>query len=104
MEAKFFHRDVEKFILSLQKPTIAKTLRTIELLERFGHKLGMPHSKKVHQHIFELRVRGIQEVRILYVLRGNEAFLLHGFLKKSDRIPKRELERALQLSRELART
>ncbi|MFA5792579.1 MAG: type II toxin-antitoxin system RelE/ParE family toxin [Candidatus Gracilibacteria bacterium] len=55
---------VEKFILKLEKPTIAKVLRTVDLLEKFGNDLGMPHSKKIRHNLFELRVRGGQEVRI----------------------------------------
>ncbi len=47
MEIKFFDNLLEKFISNLEKPTIAKILRTIDLLESFGQQLTMPHSKKV---------------------------------------------------------
>ncbi|HLD18332.1 MAG TPA: hypothetical protein VJB99_04710 [Patescibacteria group bacterium] len=50
MEIRFFHADVEEFIRGLEKPTIAKVLRTIDLLETFGHKLGMPHSKAIGEN------------------------------------------------------
>ena len=43
MEIRIFDISLEKFIRSLQKPTIAKVLRTIDLLEEFGQKLGPPH-------------------------------------------------------------
>jgi len=62
MKVVFFDSELEKFISSLEKPTIAKVLRTIDLLESFGHLLGMPHSKKVSPHLFELRIRGKQEI------------------------------------------
>lgn len=87
---------VEKFILSLPKNTIAKVLRTIDLLEQFGHLLGMPHSKKIAKNLFELRVRGQQEVRIFYSFHENSAILLHGFVKKSQKIPTKELRQAIQ--------
>ncbi|EKE14699.1 MAG: hypothetical protein ACD_12C00336G0002 [uncultured bacterium] len=74
--------DVEKFITTLGKPTIAKVLRTIDLLERFGHQLGLPHTKKVRSDLFELRIRGQQEVRIFYTFQKREIILLHGFVKK----------------------
>ena len=85
---------VEKFINSLEKLTIARVLRIIDLLERFGNQLGLPHSKKVAQTLFELRVHGKQEVRFFYTFHDKEIILLHGFMKKSPRIPKRELENA----------
>ncbi|OGL65993.1 hypothetical protein A2753_02015 [Candidatus Uhrbacteria bacterium RIFCSPHIGHO2_01_FULL_47_11] len=88
------NHDVEVFIASLEKPTIAKVLRTIDLLERFGHQLGMPHSKRVNRDLHELRIRGQQEVRIFYTLKRGSAYLLHGFIKKSPRIPLREIEQA----------
>ncbi len=33
----------KKFIMSLEKQTIAKLLRIIDLLEKFGKNLGLPH-------------------------------------------------------------
>lgn len=96
MQIKIFDSILEQFIQSLEKATIAKVLRTIDLLERFGHQLGMPHSKKIGAALFELRVRGQQEIRIFYTFQNNTIVLLHGFIKKSQRIPKRELHTAHQ--------
>ena len=96
MNIHFFDTQLEKFIHSLDAPTVAKVLRTIDLLEIFGHKLTLPHSKKVHAQLFELRVRGKQEVRIFYTFHKDEAVLLHGFVKKSKRIPNKEIRTALQ--------
>src|SRR5574340_163033 len=86
--------EVEKFITSLEKATIAKTLRTIDLLEKFEHKLGMPHSKKVAEGIFELRIRGQQEVRIFYCFQKGTIYLLSGFIKKTQKTPPNELAKA----------
>lgn len=47
MYIQVFDSSLEKFISKLDKFTIAKILRTIDLLERFGRNLGLPHSKKV---------------------------------------------------------
>jgi len=95
MEIRIFDESLEKFIKSLEKLTIAKILRVIDLLELFGNKLGMPHSKIVYKHLFELRIRGIQEIRILYAFHRGEIILLHGFIKKSNQIPKKEIGIAL---------
>lgn len=86
--------EVEKFIASLEEQTIAKTLRTIDLLEKFGHQLGMPHSKKIIRELFELRIRGRQEIRISYCFHKATIHLLTGFVKKSQKIPDRELRKA----------
>ncbi len=94
MEIKFFDDTLEKFIMALEPPTVAKILRTIDLLEKFGNALGLPHSKKIGPQMFELRVRGKQEVRILYTFYMNAAVLLHGFMKKADRISRKDLKAA----------
>lgn len=83
---------VEKFIETLGKTTHARTMRGIELLERFNYELRLPHSKKIKKDLFELRIRGKQDVRIFYTFYKNEIILLHGCVKKSQKIPKRELE------------
>jgi len=64
MEIKIFDESLEKFIKSLERPTIAKVLRTIDLLELFGYRLGMPHARRIFNQLFELRIRGKQEIRI----------------------------------------
>lgn len=101
MNIRIFDKNLEKFIWSLEKQTIAKVLRTIDLLGTFGNKLGLPHSKKVINKLFELRIRGVQEVRIIYTFHKDEAVLLHGFMKKTQRISRREIETALKKSKHL---
>jgi len=101
MNIRFFDSELEKFIHALGPETIAKVLRVIDLLEQFGHQLALPHSKKLAERLFELRVRGKQEVRIFYAFHKGKAVLLHGFVKKSKRIPARELKTALQKSKAL---
>lgn len=101
MEIRNLDDSIEKFIKSLEKRTIAKVLHTIDLLEEFGQRLGMPHSKRVKDNLFELRVRGIQEVRIFYSFHKSYAVLLHGFIKKSQKTPKKEILTALTRLRAL---
>jgi len=96
MEIRIFDNSLEKFIKNLQKPTIAKLLRTTNLLEKFGQKLGPPHTKKISTCLFELRISGKQEVRIFYSFHKSQIFLLHGFVKKSQKIPQREVKAAFQ--------
>jgi phage-related protein len=103
MNIRFFDIQLEKFIHSLDEITAAKTLRIIDLLEMFGHRLTLPHSKKVHTNLFELRIRGRQEVRIFYTFYKGDAVLLHGFVKKSKRAPPKEIDTALQKLRNLIR-
>ncbi|MFH1611478.1 MAG: type II toxin-antitoxin system RelE/ParE family toxin [Patescibacteria group bacterium] len=63
MQIFFYNKEVERFIEKLEKQTIGKVLRLLDLLEKFGNDLNMPYSKCIGGGLFELRVRGIQEVR-----------------------------------------
>lgn len=88
-------KPVEEFIKSLSRITISKVTRMINLLENNGNLLRMPYSKKLTKEIFELRIRGIEEVRILYSFgRGQTIYLLHGFKKKTQKTPIKEIRLA----------
>lgn len=87
---------VEEFIKSLDKPTISKFSHSFDLLEKHGPILGMPQSRKLTKDLYELRIRGKHEVRIIYCFIGKEIYLLHGFKKKTERTPTKEITIAQQ--------
>lgn len=89
-------RPVQEFIDSLDTRSKAKLARTLDLLEEFGIKLGMPYAKHVEGDLWELRTRaGSSQYRIIYFLYSGGVFiLLHGFSKKSGAIPQRDLRTA----------
>jgi phage-related protein len=102
MRIKFYSDEIEEFVESLQEQTIAKVLRTFDLLERFGNQLKMPHSKKVSDGLFELRIRGVQEVRFLYMFQKDKiVIVLSGFIKKTNKIPIRQLSLAKRRKNDL---
>mgnify|MGYP000663425715 CR=1 FL=1 len=57
--------------------------------------------KKIKDKLFELRILGKIEVRIFYMFNKSKIILLHGFIKKSQKIPKKELRYALNKMNEL---
>ncbi len=85
---------VETFIESLNEKEIAKVIRTIELLEKFGNDLRMPHSRHMDNGLLELRIRGKREIRIFYCFNKTKAVLLHACIKKTQRTPEKELNKA----------
>jgi len=88
-------RQVEDFIKSLENKTGPKVGRLISLLQIHGNLLRMPYSKKIAKSIFELRIRGTDEIRIFYAFgKGKVIYLLNGFKKKSQKTPTREIKLA----------
>lgn len=96
MNIRFFDNEVDEFLKGLHEPTLAKVGRALVYLERFGPFLGMPHSKSLGQSLFELRIHGHEEVRLLYTFDKDTAVILHSFLKKSQKIAASDLQTALR--------
>ena len=74
----------------------AKMLRTISLLADNGPDLREPCSKPLGDGIFELRAKvGSDISRVLYFfIVGRRVILTNGFIKKTQKTPPAELERA----------
>ena len=92
---------VEKFIKSQQPQTQAKIVHLIDLLQKNGSLLGMPHAKKLTSDLFELRIRGKKEIRIIYCFKRRTIYLLHAFKKQTQKTPKKEIYTALKRFRTL---
>ena len=78
---------VQELLDSLEPKLLAKTLRTIDLLEMNGPLLREPYSKPLENGIFELRTKqGSDITRVLYFfIVGKKAVLTNGFIKKHRR-------------------
>jgi len=78
----------------------AKILRTIDLLERFGPNLPQPHAKNLTGYdLKELRVKlGSDIIRMFYFHHRDKVYIItSGYIKKSNKISKKEIKRALKL-------
>lgn len=91
---------VKDFIDSLPTKLKAKAVRDIDLLGKYGSSLGEPYVKSLkgmdNKGLYELRIKFSNDnARIFYfTMKEQKYILLHGFIKKSMKTPKRELERA----------
>ena len=87
---------VAEFLDDLQGGTRAKVVRMFDRLAEYGVLLDEPFTRQIRGKIRELRVKDNQgNVRILYfTFTGRRFILLHGFLKKTDKTPEREIDLA----------
>ena len=105
-EVKFFQTTrgkypVQEFIEKQDMATGAKITSYVDLLVSHGPYLKPPYIKKLQDKLYELRISGKVKVRIFYTLVDNEYYLLHGFKKKSQKTPSKEIKVALDRMREL---
>ncbi len=81
---------------TLDDKTKAKLLWTFQLLEANGIDVGMPYVKPLEDKLYEVRAEvNRNAIRVIYFLyTGRRFILLHGFQKKTQKTPKKELEKA----------
>ncbi len=85
------------FIEGLDVPFDARVNKMLDLLKSRGYELRMPFSKPIEDGIFELRVVGATQIRLLYFFHKGEAVVVHTFFKKTERLSRRDIEYALRV-------
>ena len=85
-----------EFLMGLEVKMHAKLADTISLLQDNGFELREPYSKHLTEGIFELRVKvGSDATRVLYFFYLDRRIILtNGFVKKTQKTPAGEIERA----------
>ncbi len=78
----------------LENSAYAKSLRLLTLLNKYRYELREPYTKKITGNIYELRIKGKQEVRLFYGYRNNDIIIVSGFVKKTQKIPSTEIDKA----------
>lgn len=89
---------IKDFIDSLQKVQKAKIFRLFEIYQEYGLSAIIPHTKKLSgTPLWEIKIKGKDNIRIIYVVRTKDSILvLHGFIKKTQKTPQKELKTALE--------
>ena len=98
-------KPVDSFIRKQQQGGRAKIVHTVRLLRQYGNRVGMPHSKALGGGLYELRIRGKEELRIFYCFTQQRTIcLVHAFKKQSQQTPQKELDIAITRMKELTKT
>ena len=86
-----------KWLDKQPKKVKAKCIEKIELLETFGYELRRPDSDYLTEGIYELRAKCNRvNYRILYGFHGKNAVMLSHGCTKTDKVPIREINRAIK--------
>ena len=99
----FYSVAFEQEILQLPAGFVARFLRYAERMELYGPDLGMPHTRAMGEGLFELRLKGAEGIaRVFYcTLVGRRIVMLHQFIKKSEKTPRKEIEIARKRMKEV---
>ena len=90
---EYYSPQVEESILGLPEGLLSRYFRLTDLMIEFGANLGMPHTKPIENGLFELRVKSKEGIaRVFFCTKvGKRIIMLHVFIKKTQKIPKKEL-------------
>jgi phage-related protein len=93
---------VRDFLIQLNKDDkkiIGEDIKKIE----YGWPIGMPVCKPLGEGLYEVRsnISSKRIVRIIFCIIGSEMILLHGFIKKTQAIEKKDIDLARNRKREV---
>src|SRR5713226_7989407 len=96
---------VEAELLALPKDMQARFLRISELLQTFGPpNVGMPHVRPLESKLWEMRLKGKAGIgrAICTAVSPRRLVVLHAFVKKTQKTPRRATELALERKKEIS--
>ena len=101
---EYLDTKVEKELLALPRDLQARLIHITRLLQEFGpQQVGMPHVRSLGQGLWEIRMNGRSgNSRAIYMIqRGQRIVILHAFVKKTRKTPRRAIKLALQRMKDI---
>ena len=106
LEVKFFRTEADneparewlRSLLKEEKKQIGEDIKTVQ----YGWPIGMPLAKKLYNGIWEIRTDLESKIsRVLFTMHENQMIILHGFIKKTEKTPKDDLNLAIKRMKQL---
>jgi phage-related protein len=92
---------VREWLLTLSREE-RKTIGDDVLKVQYCWPIGKPLVDGLGHGLWEVRSKlGSRIARVIFVVHGREVILLHGFIKKTQKTPKQELDLALKRKKRL---
>lgn len=100
---QYFNPKLQAQIEGWPTGIFASFVRITEQMQLSGPNLGLPYTKALGEGLFEVRSRGCEGVgRVFFCcMKGRRIVLLHGFIKKTQNTPLKEIRIARQRMHEV---
>lgn len=102
-EVVIYDEKNEQFLNSLSTKLKVKTFDNIALLEYYGNELKKPFVESFGYGLFELRSKSLEGIsRLFFTYQKDKIIIIfHGFIKKTQKTPANELEKARKILKEI---
>lgn len=106
---EFYNSRVRSEIFAWPAGIAARFVAISERMVEHGPDLGLPYTRSMGSGLYEIRAQGREGIGRAFfcALAGRRIIILHGFIKKSQRTPQREIilaRRRLKEVRDAARS
>ena len=100
---EFFNAAVKAEITGWPAGINASFTRIAEKMVESGQKLGLPHTRPFGDGLFKMRAKGREGIGRAFfcTLVGRRIVILHGFIKKTQQTPAKELKLARKRLKEI---
>jgi phage-related protein len=100
---EFYSEKVEADTFGFPAGVLAHLVHILDMIKEIGPNLGMPYTRPMGDGLFEIRAKGKEGIgRSLFcTVKGRRVIILHSFVKKSQKAPKRELNTAIKRMKEV---
>jgi len=91
---EYYSDAVAEEILALPDSLAARYVVLTRRIVAVGPNLGSPHTNAVGNGLFELRLKGQEGIARVFscTLVGRRVIVVHSFVKKTQKTPKRDIE------------
>lgn len=102
-QINFYDEKVKFETHSFPKKILAKVLHILDMMEDLGSNLGKPHTDSLGDGLFEVRAKGEEGIgrSFFCYAKGKRIVILHSFIKKTQKTPKKEINIALTRKKEI---
>ncbi len=93
-EILYYNEDVQEALNDWPVGVRAFYARVTERMSTFGPNLGMPFTRSIGKGLFEIRARSKEGIGRAFfcTIVDQRIVILHAFVKKSQKTPKKELD------------
>lgn len=100
---RYYSNEVQQEIYAFPPTLKARYIGYTKRMAANGTNLGEPHTKAMGNGLFELRLKGAEGIgRVFYCTTvGKNIFMLHSFIKKTQKTPKKDLAIAIERMKEI---